>query len=566
MTARSSLRITVAAALLGSLALVAAPAAQAGQYQVDLCHSHESDAPAAVLAGLGPGESSVITSTNCAAGGAGVRAESDPSGSENEPELSLTVPGDRANVTIARVLTTFGATTPTPLPDGTTSFADLHALPTPGSDTAVASQQFAGSTTFVADRTPAAGTRGLLWRVDLQCESDRPAPGVAARGADCVAPCPSDRLAARADDGLAAASVPPSCLSVTLAKARLFLEESVGPVVTGVGGTLFTQGGQSGRRTVTFSAADADSGVAEVTVRIGGTVVGSVSYPCPGTDWSACARDRSGQTIEVDLGLAADASQAVTLAVRDAAGNVTTVAASGAGGGAGGVPGTVTLTSPTGGKTGPNGEAATTAARITAAFKGTKKRTRGLSFSSRPTVTGTLLRTAGGPIRGATIAVLERQRKAGGRWTQIGTAETGADGTYSFRVRGGPSRTLSFEYTASSSDTGPATTSRLYTKVRGSLSVKGSRRSVRVGAPFVISGKLRFLPRRGVQVTIQGYNRGRWQPVGNVKTDADGKFRWTYRFSAAGAFKTFGFRVRVDSPIYPFAAGNSRRILVSVRR
>ena len=254
----------------------------------------------------------------------------------------------------------------------------------------------------------------------------------------------------------------------------------------------------------------------------------------------------------------------MTITARDAAGNVATVASTAAVAPA--APGAAAISDPTGGKIGPNGDGATTAARITAAFKGTKKRTRTLSFHSRPTVNGTLRRTAGGPIGRATIAVLERQRKAGGKWKQIGTAETGADGAFSFRVPGGPSRTLSFEYTANSDDAKPATTSRLYTKVRVSLSAAGSRRSVRVGAPFVISGKLKFLPRRGVQVTIQGYNRRRWQFIGQAKTDADGKFRWTYRFSAAGAFKTFAFRARVDSPIYPFAAANSRRILVSVRR
>jgi hypothetical protein len=443
------------------------------------------------------------------------------------------------------VLTSFSATAATPLPLNTHSDANLHAFPSPGAGTRLdGTESFAGATTVVLDDALPAGTRGLMWRTDIRCMSDRPGGSGRRAIADCAAPA--------------------CCYSMTVAKSRLILEESLAPALTAVGGTLLAPVAHNGRRTVTFNVADADSGVAEVTVKIGGTVAGSVSYPCPGDDWSVCPRARSEQTIEVDAALVGDTPQPVTITARDAAGNLATVATTAAVAPAS--PGATATSDPTGGKIGPNGDGATMAARITAAFKGTKKRTRTLSFASRPTVNGTLRRTAGGAIGGATIAILERQRKAGGTWKQIGIAETGADGSFTYRVPGGPSRALSFEYTANSADIKPATTSRLYTKVRVSLSAGGSRRSVRVGAPFVISGRLKFLPRRGVLVTIQGYNRRRWQPVGNVKTDADGRFRWTYRFSAAGAFKTFGFRVRVDSPIYPFAAGNSRRILVSVRR
>lgn len=556
MTARPSIRRTVAAALLGALLLLAVPAAQAAPYAVDFCRNWDTDAPAAVLPGLAPSPGTQL-GVSCADSST-ISATALPG--ENEPGAILSVPADRPGLRIVRVWTSYAASYPGTLPAGATAIVKLLA------GTALIRQDsIVPGAARSDDHALPPGTRELQWRTDLTCSTDR-GTARAAAAPDCATPSCSDRATLRAAgetrDVAAAAAVCPA--SLTLVKNRLFLDESVAPALSGVGGTLFSAGGQGGRRTVTFNAADADSGVAEVTVKIGGTVVGSATYPCPATDWSACARERPGQTIEVDTALAGGASQPVTLTARDFAGNAITVAAAGAG--VDGPPGAVTISDPTGGKTGPNGENATSAARISAAFKGTKKRTRSLSFGARPTVAGTLLTTAGAPIRGATIAVRERPRKAGGTWRQIGTAETSATGAFSFRVPGGPSRTLSFEYTANSADARPATTSRLSTRVRGSVSAGGSRRSVRVGAPFVISGRLKLLPRRGVQVTIQGYNRRRWQVIGQAKTDVDGKYRWTYRFTAAGAFKTFAFRARVDSPIYPFAAASSGRVIVSVRR
>ena len=50
-----------------------------------------------------------------------------------------------------------------------------------------------------------------------------------------------------------------------------------------------------------------------------------------------------------------------------------------------------------------------------------------------------------------------------------------------------------------------------------------------------------------------------------LKATRGGRLRWRYRFSRSAAGRTFAFRVRVDSPIYPFAPGNSRTMLVRVR-
>jgi hypothetical protein len=106
----------------------------------------------------------------------------------------------------------------------------------------------------------------------------------------------------------------------------------------------------------------------------------------------------------------------------------------------------------------------------------------------------------------------------------------------------------------------------LSVRVRGRLSVALAPRVLRVGGRMRLSGRLGYLPGRGVAVIIQVRNGRVWQTYGVVKTDADGRYHWTYRFKTRGsAGKTFAFRSKVDSPLYPFTTTTSRAVYVAVR-
>jgi hypothetical protein len=90
---------------------------------------------------------------------------------------------------------------------------------------------------------------------------------------------------------------------------------------------------------------------------------------------------------------------------------------------------------------------------------------------------------------------------------------------------------------------------------------------VRAGGKITLTGRLGLLGREGVQVQIQARDGRVWSKFGSVpvKTTRGGRFRWTYRFKPGAAGRTFAFRARVDSPIYPFAAGTSKPVFVDVR-
>ena len=340
---------------------------------------------------------------------------------------------------------------------------------------------------------------------------------------------------------------------LNLFRTRLYLNETVAPTLTVSGGTLVGAGAKSGQPTLAFDANDTDSGVASVTVSLGSTVAGSAAYPCGIHDWSVCKRDQANQTLPVDTTKVPDGSHELLITVRDGANNALTrslgaiAVANGPGPGA------------------PNGVNPSRIAKLTASYATTRKPSRRMGYGSRPTIRGALVNQHGQPIAGASVAVLQRHRRSGARSTQVATVTTGRDGRFSYKLEAWPSRTLTFAYTAFAGDPKPATTSAVRTEVRASVSLTAAPRSPRAGQLMTLSGRLRLLPRAGVEVKIQPRQGRRWYTFGTVKTTKGGRFRWRYRFASSKRGSSFAFRARVDSPIYPFAAGNSPAILIHVR-
>jgi 5-hydroxyisourate hydrolase-like protein (transthyretin family) len=352
--------------------------------------------------------------------------------------------------------------------------------------------------------------------------------------------------------------------------ADILLNDSTAPAVTGVSGPLLGGGPLTGAQSVTFKATDAGGGVYKGSLVVDGLVV---SDKILDTGSSTCA----------DLGVAPDGrpsfagtqpcppaldgvltlntdllpagTHALQVRVTDPAGNQTVATSA-----------TITTTGPLAPGTN-NGVGASRLAKLTARHSSTRKRTRRLGFRTLPTVTGRLVDESGKPIAAAAIDVVVRERRVGAQSARIATATTAADGSFRVQLPSGASRTIDVQYTAFAGDPKPADTVRLIALVRAQLSASISPRSPRVGRPLRLTGRLRYLRRKGVDIHIQARDGRVWRTVDSVKTRSDGRFRWTYRFrSPAAAGRTFAFRARVSSSIYPFSAGNSRAVNVRVRR
>lgn len=499
--------------LLGAAAALAlAPAlAQADPYVVDHCKNWDTDAPGTAFEHF-----TGVTANQCGSGGSLRRQifgipSMEPGGALH---MELLIPDDRPNIVIERVQASYGSEV-----------------------------TWSGSTPFLV----AFNHLGQHIRVD--------SPPVAAV-LDSVLP-PNARkvtwaLACATDAAPAGCSYSHGFV-MDVHKTRLFLNESVAPTLTVDGGTLTTPGPKTGVQSVALHAADTDSGVRGVTVRLGTTIVGGVEYPCAFADWSACRRDRADQVIQADTTKVPDGAYEMLVTARDTAGNEVTRSA-----------GTVTVANgPTAGA--PNGAGASRLAKLSARFATTSARTRRLRYGSRPTIRGRLVDERGNAIAGAQIAVLQRARRAGAARSQVAAVQTGADGRFSHRLRGGPSRTITFAYSAFGGDREPAATANLRTTVRAVVSARITPRSVRAGREVTMRGRLALLGRPGVEIKIQARDGRRWRTIDDVRTTARGAFAWRYRFKASGAGKTFAFRARVASPIYAFASASSEPIRVRVR-
>jgi len=352
--------------------------------------------------------------------------------------------------------------------------------------------------------------------------------------------------------------------------ADMLLNDGAPPAVTGVGGPLVAGGTLKGAQSVSFNAGDTGSGVYKGSLVVDGIVVTSAVLDANG---GACA----------DLGVAPDArpsfvntqpcpaavsglltldtdaltpgAHALTLLVSDAAGNQTVAST-----------GTVTVVGSVPAGTA-NGAGASRGAKLTARHSATRKRARTIGFRTQPTITGKLVDEAGRPIAAAAIDVLVRERRTGAPTTRIATTPTGADGAFRVRLPSGPSRTITVQYTAFSGDTTPAASAKLSALVRARVSASISPRRPRVGQLLHLTGRLGYLRRAHVDVAIQARDGRVWRTVDVVKTRADGRFTWPYRFrTATSAGRTFLFRARVNTASYPFAARSSAPVTVRVLR
>jgi hypothetical protein len=212
-----------------------------------------------------------------------------------------------------------------------------------------------------------------------------------------------------------------------------------------------------------------------------------------------------------------------------------------------------------------NGTNASRAARLSVAYRSTKARSLRMAFGARPTVRGRLVDEHGAGIGGARLVVQARRRQFHAATSQIDALATRSDGSFSYRLPSGPARSITFAYTAFAGDPQPAESASLRTLVRASLTATAAPRAPRGGHLMRLSGRLRYLPRAGVQVVIQARAGKTWSTVGTVKTRAGGRYGWPHRFTPAQRGRRFALRAHVDSPVYPFTPGNSRGVSVRVR-
>jgi hypothetical protein len=346
--------------------------------------------------------------------------------------------------------------------------------------------------------------------------------------------------------------------------ARITLADTRSPVLTraAAGSLLDSTAPVEGERSISFSARDEGGGVARVGISVDGRLAVSrslnetnprcaapytVTVPCPLT---------AAATVALDTATLPNGPHAIQASVTDAAGNETRSDP-------------VVVTTRNGSR--PNGRGASRFVKLSAWLRSrrTKRRaTAVVPYGSVRTVDGRLTSADGRPIAGAALDVVSKVERPGAKDKPAGTVTTHADGRFSYRAARGPSRKLRFEYKAYTLDPAPVSRAEITLGVRAGFRLRLSPRKARNGQRVVFRGRLQGGPaRKGTRVTIDVLvpDARRRVPIGSVRADAKGRFRFAYRFRRTLVKARYRFQARlVAQPGYPYRGATSRRVSVVV--
>lgn len=333
------------------------------------------------------------------------------------------------------------------------------------------------------------------------------------------------------------------------------LEETIPPAVSVAGGDLLGVGPQSGIRSLTYAASDAESGVARVSAMLGGAAIGSsdLGTECPHDGFAACPQARTG-AIAVDTRKVPDGMYPVALRVWDAAGNERTVQAATV----------VQVANSVDADTGSiNGVDAGESARLTAWFAANRRATLTTTHDKRVVVRGRLSTRNGQAIDGARISVVLRAATRRPR-SKTTTVVTAPDGSFSHAFAASTSGTVRHVYQPAANQPTSATRQlKLQVKAAATLRVALRGVSVRYHGRVLT----RPVPSNGKVVLMQGRAPGgAWKTFAQRRTNRRGTFSGTYRLRVYRPGVRLQFRVRVPSQSgYPFVGHSGHALTRTVR-
>jgi hypothetical protein len=337
--------------------------------------------------------------------------------------------------------------------------------------------------------------------------------------------------------------------------AEVTLQEDVPPTGSLDGGSLLDGGAQSGIRSVNYALSDRESGVAEVSVVLGTTVVATEYFQpeCTYSNFAACPQTRNGPLV-IDTRKVPDGIYPLSIRVMDAAGNRETIQA----------PHTVQVANGRVSAT-PNGLGATGDAKLTAAFVGGHGATVTVPYTRRIVVRGRLTTSSGKPISKAKLEITEASVSPGVR-DVIRTVLTRPNGAYRYAIRrSAGSRVIRFRYRPNHGDESVAAEARLRMNVSASATLRVELRGVRVTySGRVLTGPI---PVRGKLIYVEGRAVGSaWTRFAMRRTSRSGLFEGRYRLRVHRPGIRLQFRVRIPKEAgYPYVASAGRSVTRTVR-
>ena len=317
----------------------------------------------------------------------------------------------------------------------------------------------------------------------------------------------------------------------------------------------------SGVQGLSVSARDEGAGLYEAALEVDGREVVTQRFDdnagacrLPFTTLDPC-RPAANLSLSYDTAQLADGGHDLRVLVRDA--TQTNTAAFGP----------LRITTANGAPGPPNGQNASTQARLTASIEPRARSSATVRYGRSARLGGRLTDEQGRPIADATLGVSARQERLGAALEALGSVRTGADGSFRYVVAAGPSRAVQVAYKARHGDPQPAATATVTLRVPAAITLQASTRRLAPGGSVRFAGRLRGrpLPRSGKLIDLQARERGRWKTFDTVRTDSRGRYHARLRFSARARRVTYPFRARARrDESYPYALGISPVVRVRV--
>jgi hypothetical protein len=191
--------------------------------------------------------------------------------------------------------------------------------------------------------------------------------------------------------------------------------------------------------------------------------------------------------------------------------------------------------------------------------------TRRVHYGKGTTVSGWIGTTDGVALGAQHVRILTAPDNGSNALTQAATVTTGPDGTWSVRLRGGPSRLVQAVYDGTST-TEPASSAPITLLVPAEVKIRIRPRSTRWGGTITIMGRVLggYIP-AGKLLRLRIGIAGVRGTVGIPNVRPNGRFETTWTFSAGRGVVHYWFSVSTLSEAdYPFAPASSRRVYVRV--
>ncbi|MGA2163139.1 MAG: hypothetical protein ABSH36_01565 [Solirubrobacteraceae bacterium] len=355
------------------------------------------------------------------------------------------------------------------------------------------------------------------------------------------------------------------------------LVDNTPPVVSAVGGPLVGGGTLSGQQTISFNASDGQSGVYGGTLLVDGRSVVSQILDTNGGACESLGITSDGQrsfehaqpckssvsaSLTLNTSEFAAGQHSLELIVEDAAGNRTIA-----------YDGTITTSGPP--LVGTNGGAITgrgtangepcAGEELDLVVNG-KRRPPSIAYGKPVAIKG-VLHCGTVPIRGARVAITT----IGGPPSAVidTTVQTAQDGSFSYKVPGGPDRLLRFSYTTYSNDPGPSATATVAVSITPRINLRIFPHRTHNGKMMHLSGTITGgpYPPQGVTLDVEVREGRHWRIFDQTIAGRKGHFRYGYRFHATIEPETYTFRVSLPDTGahgYPYTPGASNTASIHV--